>query len=101
MSKKNLCFYRAKTKKSSGFQPSSSHETSGALTGVFSGNPVSISAGMSNSNCFAGRIVSLNVEKIVSGPQMKNYPIFLSVLTVLFSDHTVSIEGFEHFDHFK
>ncbi len=56
---------------------------------------------MSNSNCCAGHIISLNVEKLVSGPQMKKYPIFLSVLTVLFSDHTVSIDGFEYFDHFK
>jgi hypothetical protein len=55
----------------------------------------------SNSNCCAARIISLNVEKIVSGPQMKKYPIFLSVLTALFSDQTVSIEGFEYFDHFK
>jgi hypothetical protein len=35
------------------------------------------------------------LKKIISGPQMKKNPIFLSVLTVLFSDHTVSIEGFE------
>jgi hypothetical protein len=58
-------------------------------------------AGMPNSNCHAGRIISLNVENIVSGLQMKKYPIFLSVLTVLFSDHTVSIEGFEYFYHLK
>jgi hypothetical protein len=30
---------------------------------------------------------------------MKKYPLFISVFTVLFTEHTVS--GFEYFDHFK
>jgi hypothetical protein len=56
---------------------------------------------MSNSNCCAGHTISLNVEKIVSGPQIKKNLMFLFVLKHCFSYNSVSIERFEYFDHFK
>ncbi len=58
-------------------------------------------ADMSNSNCCASRTISLNVEKIVSGPQIKKYLMFFFVLKLCFSYNSVSIEGFEYFDHLK
>jgi hypothetical protein len=40
------------------------------------------------------------LKKTVSRPQMKQYPIFLSVLKLFFC-YSVSVEGFEYFYYFK
>jgi hypothetical protein len=57
--------------------------------------------GMSNTNCCAGRIISLNAEKIVKEPQIKKYPMFLSVLKAFLYADLVFFEGFKYFDLLK